>query len=558
MKKRSLLLMLILMPTMVFASSGSDAIPLPMALFMEAFISIHMSLMVLKPLSRIISPNDHNRVFWILSFIRIGVLLYFDFFITTSIALFDFFAVFGGVLLVSVLGSIVGARRNKGIVEATVKVNSIPETTTTDASGTILKCASCGNVFNVNDNFCGECGAPFKGDNVVVTASETNAIYKKAVSPASFDEIFNYTEEHMVEEFIKRELAKCGLEEGNKQIPSAILHKRKIFNIIFVILFFIYLSMIFFHFPLPTYIVGLVLLFIFYKATRRYDLMKYLKKEIKARPSEKVSNIVMVTKESLVEDKSRFILYGGLVIAIILPIIIFFNPRIMYENMDNGYGVRFYTFGITNFTTAEIPEVHKDKPVISLRGNTFSNMPFLTKVTLPDTITEIRGQAFKNDKKLVSVNIPKNLEYLGGGAFYNCKSIKTVDLPDTLTYMGGEVFYGASSLESVKLSKNLSEIRGNSFENCKSLTKITIPSNVTRIGGHAFYGNTSLSEVIIYEDSKLQEIGSSAFRQCYSLYNITIPKNAFYNERAFKESPTNIHRFGENEYNNNNNYYTNY
>lgn len=555
--KKILLLMLILMPSMVFASSGSEAIPLPMALFMEAFISIHMSLMVLQPLSRIISPDDHDRVFWILFFIRVGILLFFDFFITTSIAFLDFFAVFGGLVLVSILGSVTGVRRSKEIVADTVKVNSVPEATT-DASGMILKCASCGNVFNVNDNFCGECGAPFKGDNVVVTASEENAIYKKAVSPASFDKMFNLTEEHMVEEFIKRELAKCGLEDGNKQIPSTISHKRKIFNIIFVILIFIYLSMIFFHFPIQTYIVGLVLLFIFYKATRRYDLMKYLKKEIKARPSEKVSNIVMVTKESLVEDKSRFILYGGVVISIILTTLLFYKPRIMYENVDNGYAVRFYTFGLTNFTNAEIPEYYKGKPVISLRGNTFSNMPFLTKVTLPDTIIEIRGQAFKNDKKLVSVNIPKNLNYLGGGAFYNCKSIKTIDLPDTLTYMGGEVFYGASSLESIKLSNKLTEIRGNSFENCKSLTKITIPSNVTRIGGHAFYGNTSLSEVVIYEDSKLQEIGSSAFRQCYSLYNITIPKNAFYNERAFKESPTNIRRFGENEYNNNNNYYRNY
>ena len=38
--------------------------------------------------------------------------------------------------------------------------------------------------------------------------------------------------------------------------------------------------------------------------------------------------------------------------------------------------------------------------VVGLRGNTFSNMPFLTEVSLPDSITEIRGQAFKNCRSL--------------------------------------------------------------------------------------------------------------------------------------------------------------
>jgi hypothetical protein len=81
--------------------------------------------------------------------------------------------------------------------------------------------------------------------------------------------------------------------------------------------------------------------------------------------------------------------------------------------MDGGYGVRYYAFGLTNFISATIPEEHNGKPVISLRGNTFSNMFFLKEVKLPDTITEIRGQAFKNCISLKSVNIPKNLEYLG-------------------------------------------------------------------------------------------------------------------------------------------------
>lgn len=305
--------------------------------------------------------------------------------------------------------------------------------------------------------------------------------------------------------------------------------------------------MIFFHFPMLTYIIGLIILVIFNKKTKNYDLMEYLTKEIKSRPSEKISNIVMNTKENLVADNQKTLRIAGTVAAIFIPMLIFMNPHIMYEKTTDGYSVRFYTFGLTNMTTATIPSTHNGENVVSLRGNTFSNMHFLTDVTLPDTIKEIRGQAFKNDASLESVNIPKNLEYLGGGAFYNCSSLKSIELPDTLTFLGGESFKGASSLESIRLSNNLSEIRGNTFEECTSLKSIIIPDNVTRIGGHAFYGDGSLSEVSISENSKLSEIGSSAFRQCSSLYTITIPRNTYVNDRAFKESPTQIHYYGYNE-----------
>lgn len=407
----------------------------------------------------------------------------------------------------------------------------------------ILNCKNCGGVLQVGDKFCTKCGAPFEGNNVVVSSQP-----RVIVTPANFDPIYGLTEETLLEEFINRELVKAGIEKKNTLIPSEILKRKNILSIIFAILVFAYVSLIFFHFPIYTYIIGIIILFIIFKLTRKYDLIKYLKKEIKSRPSEKISNIVMNVKNSFVVDNSKILRVTCILIGIVLPLIIFNKPRIMYEKTENGYAVRFYAFGLTNFKTATIPETYKGIKVVSLRGNTFSNMPFLESVTLPNSIIEIRGQAFKNDKRLVEVNIPTNLEYLGGGAFYNCKSIKSIILPDTLTYMGGETFYNASALETVKLSKNLTEIRGDSFEYCSSLTKIEIPDNVTRIGGHAFYGDKSLSEVTFTENSKLTEIGSSAFRLCPNLYSITIPNNVYVNERAFKESPTTVRYFNNFNY----------
>lgn len=396
-----------------------------------------------------------------------------------------------------------------------------------------IKCSKCGNLIKPNEKFCRICGNAISNNTSVV-------IEKKIVKPTDFDGIYYFDGDKLLREFINRELVKANIDVNTNMMPMNVLKRKKILSIIYSVLLFVFICLIFFHFPLYTYIIGIILLFLFNRLTKKYDLMGYLIKEVKARPGEKISNIVMNTKNTFVDSNIKPFKIIGTLVAIVLPLIIFIKPRIMYEKMDNGYGVRFYAFGITNFRTAVIPETYKGEKVISLRGNTFSNMPFLYEVKLPDSVTEIRGQAFKNCVSLVKVNIPINLEYLGGGAFYNAKSIEKIELPDTLTYLGGESFYGAYSLKEVKLSNNITEIRGDSFENCVSLKSITIPDNVTRIGGHAFYGDYSLSEVIIGKNSKLMEIGSSAFRRCDSLYSITIPATTYVNERAFKESPTNV------------------
>lgn len=419
--------------------------------------------------------------------------------------------------------------------------SAVNNQSTTDTN---LKCKNCGGNIKVTDKFCGNCGQPCnpsKQNTEIVDPP----IQKKIVTKANFDSMYNLTESQLLEEFINRQLSKLQIDKNSKVIPASLLKRKQILNILFVLLLFIYIILIFFHFPLLTYLIGLVLLIILFKYTRNYNMLKYLKKQIQERPSEKVTNIIMNVQTTFVPNKTKPIFIVGIVAAIILPLIIFARPITFYEKMDNGYGVRFYTFGLTNFKTVNIPETYKGEEIVSIRGNVFANMPFLEEVNLPNSITEIRGKAFKNDISLTKINIPNSLEYLGGSAFYNCSSLRSVKLPDTLTYMGGETFYNAYSLENIELSKNLQEIRGNTFEECSSLISIDIPDSVTRIGGHAFYGASRLSEVNITENSNLEEIGSSAFRECSSLLSIRVPKQTYINSRAFKNSPTSIYYYDE-------------
>ena len=534
-KKYLMLISLLIIPNIILASTN-NTISLYEAVFYELFTTIFAILFVLKPLSKLFSETESEKLFWKLFGIRALILIIFDLFISTNIYKTDILviAIFG-IFIVPICSMIKKKDPYKN-VQAMPNITVTSQMANKTKSRVIIKCAKCGNVMNVNDKFCTNCGEAFSGNNAVVSEEVI-----EVVNPSKFDIIFQAKDDDkLLEAFIYRELKKAELNLDTTLIPQELMKRKNIFNIIFSVLIFVYVSLIFFHFPLITYIIGMIILFILSKLTKKYNLMNYLKKEIKSRPGEKISNIIMNTKVSLIEDTSKKKNIVFILIAVIIPLVIFYEPRIMYEKTTGGYAVRFYTFGLTNYKTATIPETYKNEKIVELRGNTFSNMPFLEGVNLPNSIKEIRGQAFKNDRKLSVVNIPSSLEYLGGGAFYNCTSITEITLPDTLTELGGEAFYNASSLKYIKLSENLTEIKGNTFEECTSLTSIVIPDKVTRIGGHAFYHNTSLSSVTITRNSKLTEIGSSAFRQCPSLQSIIYPCRTYVNERAFKESPTSV------------------
>lgn len=368
------------------------------------------------------------------------------------------------------------------------------------------------------------------------------------------------SEDQIIEDIIKQELKKNNYDGNDiKAVERKILR----LTIIFSILNFIFISLIFFHLPKYVYLLEVINVWGYLSFTKKYNTVQYIKKELKARPDDEISDIVSSIIASGTVNKNRkfTVSIPCIVISTLLPLLIFINPIIFYEPYEDGYSVRFYAVGLSNLNTITIPETHNGRPVLGIRGDAFANLSFLEKVNLPDTIKEIRGKAFKNDKRLADIKLPKNLTYLGGGAFKNCKSLKSITIPKGVTEINGETFVNCESLDSVvlhdditsihgetfincislreiNLPSKITEIRGNTFQYCTSLRKIDIPTGVVRIGGHAFEGCSDLEEVNL--PSTLKEIGSSAFRECSSLYEITIPKNTTsIAENAFKDSPTN-------------------
>ncbi len=351
-------------------------------------------------------------------------------------------------------------------------------------------CNKCGNKMTDSQDFCTSCGAAAADFRV---KQSDYLVTKKAVLTSEVDSSYFLPDDMYLDLFIKKELKKYNINDKGL-LPRKVVTRKKILKVLLAILMISFTTLLFFHRHIALYIALIAAMLMLFLYTRIYSTTKFITKEFMARPTEKMSNIILGIKNDLVKDNSNNVLIVGLILALVIPSIVFFNPRAIYEPNGDGVALRFYTYGIVGNGKAVIPEEVDGKKVTSIRGDVFANLYLLREVQLPETIEEIRGGAFTNDISLVKINLPSKI----------------------------------------------TEIKGNTFENCTSLRSIKIPDSVTRIGGHAFYGNSSLSEVIISEKSQLKEIGSSAFRQCSSLYSIKIPYGVYVNERAFKESPTNI------------------
>lgn len=366
-----------------------------MTLFMEAFVTIHMSVFVLLPLSKLISKDNSRKIFWTLFGVRIAILLFFDFFITTGIAIVDFIAVFVGAFIVTPIAM------KKGVWNQKLSKQSGKEKLQTAAEAVIH--------------------AP--------AADET--VTGRIVHAEDFDPLFAMSEEDCVEGFIKREMQRAGITEEQNLIPEDMLRRKNILNAVLAVLLFVYISLLFFHFPMKTYVIGLLILVVYAFLTSRYQLIKYLKKEIRSRSQEKISNIVMNVKASMVPDYSKKLKWALMAVAVAGSLLLFSKPRIFYEQADDGYYVRFYVYGLTNMTTATIPDTYQGEKVVGLRGNTFEECSSLLRIEIPDNVTRIGGHAFYGNTSLEEVVISPDskLQQIGSSAFRCCDSLREITLP---------------------------------------------------------------------------------------------------------------------------------
>lgn len=201
---------------------------------------------------------------------------------------------------------------------------------------------------------------------------------------------------------------------------------------------------------------------------------------------------------------------------------------------------------IPNGKKVVIPEMVDDFTVRSIRSGFLEGYPLVTKVELPDTVTDIDENAFKDMKNLVSVKMPAKIKSIGNSAFEgctalkavdlykveeigkyafkNCKSLESITIPKTAEIVGTEAFAYCEGLKTADVSSdcddNDSFVRGYTFRGCKKLETLSFGSSVTKVFDWQFYQCYALKNIIF--NSSLEYIGNSAFSCCSSLERLDL------------------------------------
>ena len=132
----------------------------------------------------------------------------------------------------------------------------------------------------------------------------------------------------------------------------------------------------------------------------------------------------------------------------------------------------------------------------------------VTKVVMPDTITEIGGAAFSGCAFLTSVESSGNLNTIGKSAFYNCTKLEGFEFGEMVTMIDEYAFYGCSAMGNVTFPKALREIGNYAFAECQAFTSVTLPAKLSVLGERAFQNCINITEIRIKSES-MKDVRSS-------------------------------------------------
>ncbi len=186
-----------------------------------------------------------------------------------------------------------------------------------------------------------------------------------------------------------------------------------------------------------------------------------------------------------------------------------------------------------------LPEYFNEKPY-NIRAYAFSDLMHITRVDVPNTVTDIGDRAFYFCENLMSFTIPKNIKHIGESCFWNC--YRLVEIYNLASYDLSEItrhFYGDGNVLAEHKSRDEASVLTKTddgfvfFDNGEkcllvayvgSNPNITLPKKfndkVYKLNDYAFINSTNIKNVVIPDT--VTEFGQKAFFRS-SLSNITLP-----------------------------------
>lgn len=162
----------------------------------------------------------------------------------------------------------------------------------------------------------------------------------------------------------------------------------------------------------------------------------------------------------------------------------------------------------------------------------------LTKVVVPEGVTEIKGDAFTGCYNLTTITLPSTLKGIGDFAFAETSLSGEIVIPEGVVSIGTGAFRNSNSaakftFTKITLPESLETIGERAFANCEALEEIVIPDKVKRIEEQTFSFCTSLKTITL--GASVEYVGYHAFNECEDLESMICknPTPAEYDADAF-------------------------
>lgn len=184
--------------------------------------------------------------------------------------------------------------------------------------------------------------------------------------------------------------------------------------------------------------------------------------------------------------------------------------------------------GAGAFSNTPITEIEMATPCDSILGETFSNCPNLTKITIGEGLEYIGYNAFSNSP-IKEANLPSTLRDISSYAFLGyssyCPFINDIQPENHIRYIGKVAYQCVDrDLEEYTIKDGTVTLADELFESSQG-NAFHIPASVEQIGNRAF-AYTQIKA--LPEMLGLKRIGGEAFYGCKNLKKLTIPETVEY------------------------------
>ena len=164
----------------------------------------------------------------------------------------------------------------------------------------------------------------------------------------------------------------------------------------------------------------------------------------------------------------------------------------------------------------------------------------VTKIELPDSITDYKGCSISGTNKLKTLKLSAGVKDLSNFRAQGNSELEEIIIPEGVEKLGSSTFAGNNKLKTVTLPSTLTDIGNYAFA-ATGLEYLEIPACIKEIGtsNHSLAGMSSLKTLVLNDG--LEKIGDGAFTSLSSLETINIPgtviemgRSLFYNLRNLK------------------------